>query len=91
MGQADKLLSKRRKAVEMANIELRPEQISEHIRVDARAADLPYVITAELAGDSVPTPGIVRKRGRACIGVEARKTSGSGISTNVGILDGHIL
>jgi len=54
MGDAEKLVGKRRKAAVVMEIELRAEHEGEQIRADVYAADLPNVITAESTGDPIP-------------------------------------
>src|SRR2546429_759558 len=84
MGDAEKLVGKRRKAAVVMEIELRAEHEGEQIRADVYAADPPNVITAEFTGDPIPVTRTKGKRGGASIGIEVRKTSGCGIGTNVG-------
>src|SRR5215467_5768838 len=91
MGAAKQLLSERSNAAEMVEVEPRPEHVSHQVRIDVRAADLADVIVAEFTCQSVPAPRVQGKRGGASVCVEGRKAAGSGIGTNVGVLEGNIL
>src|SRR5207302_4778817 len=75
MSHAKQVLSKRHETAEIAEINLRTEHVGEQAGgVCASAADLPDVIAAKFARESIPSPGVIREGGRAPVHAEVRKT-----------------
>src|SRR2546429_5842049 len=81
MGDAEKLVGKRRKAAVVMEIELRAEHEGEQIRADVYAAHPPNVIAAEFTDHPIPATRTKVKRGGASIRIDVRETNGCGLGT----------